>query len=129
MARRFAYISFGILCLTAAYQLGAERASADWDQTLSGQVVGIDGAIRVWDNAGRGWTVEVSPPEWVRVASLDLPVPVSEVKILAGNAFITYDDVAWVQSGGQWVNCGPFPGGPIAVEQESAGSVKGKYRQ
>ncbi len=36
MARRFAYISFGILCLTAAYQVGAERAGAEWDASLAG---------------------------------------------------------------------------------------------
>ena len=31
MARKFFYVSLGILCLTAAYQLGAERARADWN--------------------------------------------------------------------------------------------------
>ena len=37
MAKKFACVSFGILCLVAAYQLGAERASADWNSTVVGQ--------------------------------------------------------------------------------------------
>ena len=37
MAKKFCLVSVGILALAIAYNIGAERARAEWDQTLKGQ--------------------------------------------------------------------------------------------
>jgi hypothetical protein len=78
MAKRFAYVSFGILCLVAAYQLGAERASADWDP--NGQIVGVLAHNTVWTTSGEAWKFFTLPQGWTRQEENDLPVPASEIR-------------------------------------------------
>jgi hypothetical protein len=143
MARRFFFVCLGILCLVCAYQLGADRARADWDLTVPGQVVGGGPTnLGVWYTAaGEAWGIRVVGPqqyEWVRADGFDLPVPASEVKFLSSveNAgfiqVLTNDDVAYVLNwvaGEQWVEVGPFPGGPVPLRGDSWGGVKDRYRE
>ena len=131
MAKRFAYVSFGILCLVAAYQLGAERATADWDLTSPGQIVGASGpADAVYTADGTAWFVD---PEqgWIKVSDfeplwdLDLPVPAEDVKFLGDKVLITKSEDAWLFQWGPdaWVHAGPFPGTPFAEPIGYPGSI------
>lgn len=145
MARRFMYVSIGVLCLVAAYQMGAERARADWNPA-GGQIIGGDmvsaNQSRWYTAAGEAW--KLSSSGWERgdwEMLIDLPVPATEVKFVTGEAasvgfgvhLITVDDVAWTiftagPSSGQWQEIGPFPGGPVSLDQESWSKVKAKHR-
>jgi hypothetical protein len=83
MAKRFMFVSFGILCLVAAYQLGAEQARADWDPAVGGSVIGARFEI-VYNGAGEAWMLSApSIGGWSRQPESDLPVSVSEVKFLS----------------------------------------------
>ena len=131
MAKRFMYVSVGVLFLVAAYQLGVERARADWDISVSGQIVGGDHYF--WYTAsGEAWYVDGSG--WSRASGGDLPLPGTDVKFLYRDYstanLVTHDDVAWFWEASQgWTNMGPFPGGPVALDEESWGSVKAKHRK
>jgi hypothetical protein len=120
MAKRFMYVSIGVLCLVAAYQLGAKRAAAEWDGSAAG-IIGM-GALPVpgpnggvfYGADGAAWIVG---PEalWARREDLDLPVASAEVKFLdtdnagtvsANIVLVTTSDVVWACIGyesGEWV--------------------------
>jgi hypothetical protein len=129
MAKRFFYTSLGILCLVAAYQLGAERARADWDPAATGAVAGGD-HLYWFSAAGEAWSV--SSGGWQRETARDLPIPASQVQFLfmdaAEASLVTTDDVGWYWTAGSWASIGPFPGGPVSLDGASWGSVKGGYR-
>ncbi|MBZ0269316.1 hypothetical protein K8I85_14275 [bacterium] len=138
MAKRFMYMSIGVLCLVAAYQIGVERARAEWSVGTGGQVIGggvSATAESIWyGTSGEAWTMSSSG--WVRQAAFDLPVASSEVEFLdSGDGhskvvhLITTADVGWICVDGEgWQEIGPFPGGPVALDQESWGKVKAKHR-
>ena len=146
MARKFFLVSLGILALAIAYNLGAERARADWDATAPGQIIG-GGMNNVNDSrwytaTGEAWTLDRhgwERGEWE--ARTDLPVPANQVKFLNfeggsggfGVHLITVDDVGWTihtahPTHGEWTEVGPFPGGPVTVDPQSFGKTKGSYR-
>jgi hypothetical protein len=56
MARNFFFVSFGLLCVVASYQLGADTARADWDRSLAGSVTGAQ-YDHVFDSDGHAWTI------------------------------------------------------------------------
>jgi hypothetical protein len=137
MAKRFFYLSLGILCLVAAYQLGAERARADWDLQSPGQIVGANGpGESVYTADGTAWFVDPNGGGWIRASDyqplwdLDLPVPAEDVKFLSASVLITKTDEAWWFGWGpdEWQYVGPFPGAPVPVEKGSWGSIKGRFR-
>jgi hypothetical protein len=130
MARRFFYTSLGILCLTAAYQLGAERARADWQP--SGAVFGVwqnNGAAGLIDHFGQAW--QLSEFEgFERHEQSDLPVPVEEVRLFSDGVLVTQDEDVYISVGlSSWRPVGRFPGGPVSVQPESWGSVKARFRE
>ena len=135
MARRFFFVCLGILCLVCAYQLGADRARADWDANAPGEIVG--GGQRLWfTRDGEAWRLLETSMTWERQdPALDLPVPASEVKFMdnvsgAGIFMITTEDVAWFAGGaGPWEQIGPFPGAPVPLKTDSWGKVKDRYRE
>ena len=129
MAKRFAYVSFGILCLVAAYQLGAQRARADWDVSLSGDVVGTFGWDAVFDRAGQAWRLEPThTPQWERAPTFDLPVPTTQIKLMSNFVIITNDDRGWVLQGSAWNDVGAYPGDPTPLAADSWAKIKGRYR-
>lgn len=127
MTRRFAYMSFGILCLVAAYQLGAEKAAADWDPSAPGQIVGVWSGVAFTAN-GEAWTFWTAIEGWQRDPAHDLPLPASQVKFIDQGSIISTSDVAWRYTATGWDEVGPFPGGPISVRPESWGKVKAAHR-
>ena len=137
MVKHFAYISFGILCLITAYQVGVERVRAEWNGGALGQIIGgafAEGGPWIAFTAnGEAWSITPAVG-WIRREDFDLPVPSSEVKFLDSNGelfiLITTADDVWeiVDNGFGWFQLDPFPGGPVALDQQSWGQVKGAYR-
>ena len=137
MAKRFAYVSFGILCLVASYQLGVERAKADWDHSGTGAIVGGD--FRTYFGAaGDAWRINHSTASWDRTEEFDLPFPASEVKFYSQASWdggvlflVTKDDEAWFKLPSPqyaWEYVGLLPGTPVSLQSQSLGGTKSKYR-
>jgi len=127
VARKFFYVSLGILALSIAYQLGAGSVRADFDDSTNSPIVGMHGD-NVLDRNGEVWSL--FSLSWDRRPTQDPPVPISEIRFWQVNQLITHDDVAWAWSGYpdfEWVNIGPYPG-TVSVEAESFGSTKGRFR-
>ena len=127
MAKQFFYVCLGVLCLVAAHQLGVERAQADWDPSVSGEIVGVWAGVG-FTRTGEAWTFWNAAEGWLRAPNHDLPVPVSEVKFIDQGSVITIDDVAWRRANDEWVEIGPFPGGPVPLQPDSWGKIKDRYR-
>jgi hypothetical protein len=128
MAKQFLYASLGFLCLVAAYQLGVEKAAADWDLSVPGEIVGASGDNVHWDRSGRAWNITRNG--WTRYyEDYDLPVPPEEVKFISKGWLVTTSDVGWVFGGGGvgWECAGPYPGGPVPLKSDSWGKIKSKY--
>jgi hypothetical protein len=129
MARRLFHLSLSLLCLVAAYQLGAERARAEWNGTASGSVIGgfSNGSTAFWyTGSGEAWSLNAGVG-WERVAEWDLPVPFSEVKFMDEHAIITTADEGWLLVSNTWQSFGQFPGGPVPLQKEPWGKIKGRY--
>jgi hypothetical protein len=139
MTKRLFYLSLSLLCLVSAYQLGADRAMAEWDANAIGAIIGLttngpSGDGLVYTSAGEAWALR-SNAAWVReswVEVYDLPVLASEVKFIDDAHGIIYlittSDEGWVLNGSTWVSAGPFPGGPVPLQSDSWGKVKDRYR-
>ena len=127
MAKRFFYVSMGILALMVAYNLGARSAEADWDSTLPGEIIGAAG-LTVYTCNGEAWDVDQG---WVRKPDMDLPVPSSEVKILTSSGSVVYlitQSEELYRTNGGWSYYGPFPGSGTPTTKSSWGDVKRKFR-
>jgi hypothetical protein len=129
MARNFLYVSLGILALTLSYQIGAEQASADWNASALGQIVGLSAGNgsqpRIFLRNGE--SRYVNPPfglvrdvEWA-----DLPVPSEEIKIFGEGLLVTHDDSVWMfglPPDGGWAFVGQIEG-PISSTSNSWGKI------
>jgi hypothetical protein len=126
MAKNFFFMTLGILALALAYNLGAERARADWNPSAPGVIIGGSN-YRWWDTSGECWKLGLDG--WTREpVTFDLPVPVSQIKFIdfTGLAqLITTDDHGWVNNNG-WRDMGPFPGS-VSLQTESWAKIKGRY--
>ncbi len=129
-AKTFMYVSFGVLALVAAFQLGASVSKADFNPQ-AGWIVGITGTDTVLTDDGRVWNWQHLPEVWgVQNDGLyDLPMPLSQVAMWAShNAFVSVDGEVWAnQSGTGWVNRGA-PDGPVPVRSQSASELKSMFR-
>ena len=135
-AKKFFYVCAGLFLLAAAYHLGAQSAKADWDETLTGPIVGGDG-WKFYTRSGEAWEVQREGPPWHRTPAYDLPVPASDVKLVTldysgQGRLVTKSGDAWVHDYGEscsWVYVGPFPGGSVQVESKSWSGVKDAFRK
>lgn len=141
MAKKFAYLSFGVLCLVVAYQLGAARVRADWrGEDVPGLIVAGGGGGSLWLNrTGEVWDLGGGCggiPGWClrKDLSAGFPVPLSEIKFFespGGDVFVLItnndDGWTWYPSGG-WQGPYPFPGA-VSVENSSWGDIKGRYKK
>ena len=134
MAKRFMYLSIGLLCLVAAYQLGAVNAEAEWDCSAAPGFCG--GWAGMWfDSSGLAYSGMVHNGGQ-REPDYDLPVPPGEVAFLEGSTFIGYlltkSGEAWYHDDGgtttEWQYLTTLPGGPVSQQSESWGGVKGRHR-
>ena len=137
MARRFFYVSLGILALALAYNLGASRTEAQSSGTTV--VLGLAGDV-VWDGSGQAWEIQ-SASQWDRVPEWDVPVPAAEVLFIQtrGSGFIgffadlgTANGEVWGFNSNSpaphWTYRGQVPGSPVPVEGSSFGAIKGSYK-
>ncbi|GJM43332.1 MAG: hypothetical protein DHS20C21_01740 [Gemmatimonadota bacterium] len=131
MARRFAYVSFGMLCLVAAYQLGARDARADWDNDGPGFIIGAASGIgggRVWTADGKSYRLLGSAGFERDVEWADLPIPTTNVKLLADDILVSNDDDVWQgASSAGWEYVGRL-GGPVSLAEGSWGETKAQFR-
>ncbi len=129
MAKNFLYVAAGFFLLVAAYQLGTQRAAADWAGT--GWVVGTADGRLVWNALGEAYS-DNSFAGWNREPAADLPVPPADVKIVEGGyqgwfCLVTHEDVVW-RWRGEWTRKDPVPGGPVPVREQTFGKTKAAHR-
>ena len=137
MAKRFALISFGILCLmlsaVAGFHIGTGTA-------LSGPIYfPNDGVIThfaeyMLDENGQAWLLPggagpVPPDCWTRLPEHDVPSwLLSQIKFWHLTLIVGQDNTAWRNvAEGLWESCGPWPGGPVPTESGTIGEVKNIY--
>ena len=136
MARNFFYVSLGILCLVAAFALGASTSNESLligvGPAAAGIVLESDvGIVSQWaewmlDSNGDTWNVMHGC--WTPEASTPLPVPIAELKFWHPTVLITKANVLWLEAGGTWNDCGAWPGGPISTGSQSWGQIKEAHR-
>jgi hypothetical protein len=136
MAKKFALVSFGVLCLMLSaligFHVGGQSAQAQSPRSAitasspsTGIIVGVDWGGYVLDYLGQVWYMRYGC--WERRPQADPPVPVSEIKLWSYYTFVTNDDSVWEAHGDIWEECPPWPGGPVQTRPETWGGVKGKY--
>lgn len=127
-ARRFLFISLGILALSIAYHLGGDIARADRDDSNLGAIRLCTGPAVV-SQAGEMWVFRGGGGTgfWERFPLLNPPVPTSEIKFYesGGQLIITRSDEAWWFSNGNWANYGAPPLSPTPTKSPSWGQLKG----
>jgi hypothetical protein len=140
MAKRFFFVSAGILCLAAAYHLGVLSAQAGFSQAnaLGIQAIsqGTHAEMNVLLSSGDIVMIDGSG---FRLPETTLPVPPSEIfafecsgmegDYLGYGTLITTSGIAYrTGSYGTWWEVGPVPGvTPVTAEDSSFGSIKGRY--
>ena len=128
------YGSISLLCLAAAFHLGALSARSTYvDHTATGVIAfgRFASPNRVLDDDGIVWFADENPATgWVVDSSIPpLPVPVSEVKFWAWDTFVTYGNEVWRVGGGEWRSAGFWPGGASPVESRSWGRIKADFAE
>ena len=139
IAKRFFFVCAGLLCLAAAYHLGARSATAQGDVTVSAvdQDNGIVPDLVATSNGDvyhghHGFQGE--DPVWTLVGHIPAFGPVESISNLgtdsgvwaydaAGNYYHSSDHgVSWVRRGNV------FGGGPTSATRKTWGCVKSRYR-
>ena len=134
--KRFFYGAVGLLCLAAAFHLGAETASTCYvDRSCVGVVAHThcrQSGVKVLDEDGVVWAVSQGQG-WQEDATVPpFPFAPIEVRFFASSgaecSVVTCTNEAWVYDGhGDWVNCGVWPG-DTAVQRTSWTDIKARYR-
>ena len=130
MAKRFFYISLGILALTIAYNLGAGTANAgnagdpfpigNMVAVHEGQILSEDGAIWACDASGSWFHAGAVPIPTSDVAHYTPYIVVSRTGDVYRSPMTNNDD---------WILTDPFPGsGGTATEKSSWGDIKKEFR-
>jgi hypothetical protein len=132
MARRFFYVSLGILALALAYQLGARQSEAQAFGSGPIAFVSASDPQYIWDSSDQCWRREgPAGTEYSFWAySFDMPFPpssvIDHVHWNSRDLFVTDAGVVWefTPGGAIWTVVGTFGGGPVTVEDESWGAIK-----
>ena len=134
MKDRLLYLTIGLLTGIVVMQWTMPAGQASGVQVQSGAIA-IE-SLLVLDEYGETWLIndDHTGTGWFRYSERsefppNLPVPASQVKLWSGGVLVTQDNVAWKvnDQSHQWVNCGPWPGGPVETNPQTWGGVKGKY--
>ena len=127
MAKKFALVSFGVLCLSVSALIGTHLlqpavASPVEDIIFFDQTFALDRFGQTWNTASH-----VDPVCWARVPIRDAPIPVEQIVYWSQvSAYDTNGDW-WVFTGLGWDNCGPWPGAPVPTSQSTWGAVKEEF--
>ena len=135
MKEKLHYLTVWLLIGVVVMQWTMPTGNAADAITGSGAIA-IESAM-VLDEYGQAWEIVVdhTGTGWFPLSEREecppnLPVPASQVKLWSGGCLVTQDNVAWrvnPVSPREWVNCGPWPGGPVPTSPNTWSGVKGKY--
>jgi hypothetical protein len=78
----------------------------------TGGIVAIIGgsAPLLVDSDGQLWQWAPHLECWTEVTVEIFPVPARDVKLWSERALVTTANEVWYRNGGEWVNCGAWPG-------------------
>ena len=134
-AKRFALVSFGVLCLTLSaligFHLGSRSAVAESEVDPNRDLVAwhLSGNDALFlDRLGQVWqsTMSTEPACWERRSDHDPPLPVTDIQVWSPSSILALNGDVWVR-GEAWHNCGPWPGTPLPTTPSNIGNVKDKY--
>ena len=123
-AKRFFYVSVGLLCLAIAYHLGAENAAGQSNASIEGVNIGPAGISAVVN----GVLEEFDPNTGQPYAQHPIPVaaPVAET---GGSVVIYQNGDVYAFGVTSWIYEGNLAGEiPTPVHKISLGALKVKYR-
>jgi hypothetical protein len=133
-AKRFLYVSLGILALAVAFHLGTVRARAQSNQAIVGAVHILTESAAAVDQSGRIYVIgngpgprSYEPPKPGVIVAVDFASPQDVVQVLYadGDTFIRNPGVA----GGQWQFIGnTFGGGAVPGLSTTWGRIKAERR-
>ena len=118
-AKNFAYICFGLMCLTVAYHIGVEESQADVNP--AGNIHAMNSA-KVLTTNGEVWGFDGELSSWYRREDLDPPVPVAEIVMWEAGHFVTSSGEFWnwhFQTG--WDNWGDPSSTAVPDKQSMSG--------
>lgn len=145
-ARKFFFVSLGVLSLAVAFSVGERAARADFVETNPLGIRAISGGgpsspmVVLLES---GAVIEVQGGGGFIPLNVTLPVPPSEIVAFEGvgcgcefnelastSYIITTSGIVWRVSGhGGWENLGALPGvGPVTVDRSSFGKIKSQHR-
>lgn len=130
MAKRFFYVSMGVLALAVAYLLLAvDPVEADWDEGGLSCVAGGDG-LYWYDQSGSAYRMNPSSYQWETASDRDLPISVSSVSFFGtlddshDRILITASGETWIFNAYGWQTVGSFPScGGTATKNECWGNL------
>ena len=124
-AKAFFFACLGILCLVAAYQLGASSAKAQ-TQSQGFAACGDAGPFGTWVATAEGTAWFWSGGGWYTMPSI--PIAAGDVVVGGCGALaITASGTLYrVQDPGVWVSLGA-PQGVVSAQTMSVGQLKTKY--
>ena len=122
MARRFFFVSAGLLCLALTYHLGARSATAQGAALEAVQVETSEGGSAV---VGRQLYILVGGSGF----PAGPPIPgTARVTACCRNRVVLDNGETWLlANGSEWRLDGVFPAGATPAVQESFGSLKARY--
>jgi hypothetical protein len=127
--KRFMYLSISVLCLSVSALIGSHIGTRSAQAQAPGPIYSDTGIVThfaewMLDQYGQTWFIGSS---WERTAP-DVPSWLfNQIKSWHLTVIITQDNSAWKWNGTEWVNLGPWPGGPVPTSPNTWGDVKGKY--
>lgn len=141
-AKRFALLSFGMLCIMLSALVGFHMGSQSAEAQVvdpTGDIIAVSNASAL-DRLGQHWKFDTASAPgasnkcWVRRGDLDPPIPVTAIRMWQGGVVVATNGDVWVTAadpelGTTWHNCGPWPGGgPVSTNESTLGNVKSIFK-
>lgn len=138
MKDRLPYLIIGVLIGIVVMQWGVNSQPSITTQLIASPIgsnylngSGILAIVYqdVLDENGQVWRLSGSEEAcWTRLSDWDVPVQVDQIKLWSQLLLITNENIAWRNTNGTWVNCGPWPGASVPAEQSTLGEIKNKIK-
>ena len=136
MVKKFALVSFGVLCLMVSaligFHIGNQSAEATVITDPVGAVVAMSEQL-VMTVDGKLWIFNDNRNAWEEWVGSPIPMPTSQAQFFdkAGDEFYLVDKQGnvWIKprANSHWVNRGQPPAPPVSTSPETWGGVKSNY--